>query len=157
MGQGAAMVGRNDVLVANLAQTAAEDFQGETVIIHFERGTYFSLGGCAPAIWAMLQAPMTVDIMLGAIKARGHSLDPAFEAASLEFISQLLEHDLVRPTDASPAAPQLPEVISAADFTKTPAIEAFTDLAELIAMDPVHEVDVLEGWPRRPADERGKH
>ena len=32
-----------------------------------------------------------------------------------------------------------------------PLVEAFEDLQELIAIDPVHEVDPLQGWPRRPA------
>ena len=30
-------------------------------------------------------------------------------------------------------------------------VESFTDLAELIAIDPVHEVDAAAGWPVRPA------
>ncbi len=29
-------------------------------------------------------------------------------------------------------------------------IEAYTDLRELIAIDPVHEVDEGAGWPVRP-------
>jgi hypothetical protein len=30
-------------------------------------------------------------------------------------------------------------------------VEAFEDLQELISIDPVHEVDPMQGWPHRPA------
>ena len=55
------------------------------------------------------------------------------------------------------APPSLPSGLDAALFAKPPTLEVFTDLAELIMMDPVHEVDVLEGWPRRPGEAQAKN
>jgi len=40
-------------------------------------------------------------------------------------------------------------VASGAPFA-TPVVEVFNDLADLIAIDPVHEVDASAGWPMRP-------
>ena len=34
---------------------------------------------------------------------------------------------------------------------QTPVIEVFDDLAELIMIDPLHEVDAERGWPVKPA------
>ena len=33
-------------------------------------------------------------------------------------------------------------------LAEPPNLEIYTDLAELIAMDPVHEIDILTGWPK---------
>ena len=38
----------------------------------------------------------------------------------------------------------------AASFA-VPVLGVFTDLADLIGIDPVHEVDESAGWPVRPA------
>ena len=147
---------RDDIIAANSVSAASEDFGGEAVIIHFDRGTYFSLGGSGPAIWAMVQKPVTVSGMLDAIRSARIAVTPEFEFALGVFVEQLLEHDLVRPAkNAEPSG--LPPGVDAALFTKPPTLEVFTDLAELILMDPVHEVDVLEGWPRRPGEAQAKN
>jgi hypothetical protein len=33
-------------------------------------------------------------------------------------------------------------------------LDVYSDLADLIAMDPVHEIDTLTGWPHRPHPEK---
>jgi hypothetical protein len=147
---------RDDIIAANSVSAASEDFGGEAVIIHFDRGTYFSLGGSAPAIWAMVQKPVTMAGMIDAIRSAKIAVTPEFEFALGVFVEQLLEHDLVRPAkSAEPSS--LPSGVDAALFTNPPTLEVFTDLAELILMDPVHEVDVLEGWPRRPGETPAKN
>ena len=41
-----------------------------------------------------------------------------------------------------------------ASLAEPPSLEIYTDLAELIAMDPVHEIDILTGWPKAPDPKR---
>jgi hypothetical protein len=147
---------RDDIIAANSVSAASEDFGGEAVIIHFDRGTYFSLGGSGPAIWAMVQQPVTMGGMLDTIRSARIAVASEFETALEVFVAQLLEHDLVRPAKNA-APPSLPSGLDVALFTKPPTLEVFTDLAELIMMDPVHEVDVLEGWPRRPGEAQAKN
>jgi hypothetical protein len=142
------MFGRDDVIVANLATTASEDFAGETVIIHFERGTYFSLQGSACAIWSMLQAPTSIAAMTEVVCSTVR-LD--FEATLSAFMAQLAEADLITTSQEVGQMPVL-TMDAAARLAEPPVIEVFSDLAELIALDPVHEVDVLTGWPQRPGD-----
>jgi hypothetical protein len=146
---------RDDIIAANSVSAASEDFGGEAVIIHFDRGTYFSLGGSAPAIWAMVQKPVTMGGMLDAIRSAKITVTPEFELALGVFVEQLLEHDLVRP--AKNAEPSSLPSVDAGLFTKPPTLEVFADLAELILMDPVHQVDVLEGWPRRSGETQTKN
>ena len=100
------MFGRDDVIVANSEATAAENFAGETVVIHFERGTYFSLRGSAGLIWSLLQTPTSIAAV---VKAAGDA--SAIGAESLEeqlteFVAQLSEQGLIKASDAMPAVPR---------------------------------------------------
>jgi hypothetical protein len=147
------MFGRDDVIVANLPVTASENFAGESVVIHFERGTYFSLRGSAGTIWSFMQAPTTIAAIVAAIQAQARPPSTDFEDMLTTFVAKLAEHDLIT---SAPAAAE-PPVISAeaiASLAELPSLEIYTDLSELIAMDPVHESDILTGWPARPPQEK---
>lgn len=137
---------------ADTVATAAEIFDGETVIIHFGRGAYFSLSGAGPAIWALLQRPTSSDAVAAALVAVAGGDPAAVGAATAAFVERLRGEDLV--FDVAEGEEPLPPLDDAlrAGAAAAPGIEVFTDLADLIALDPVHEVEVLAGWPRRPAD-----
>ncbi len=139
------------IIVANLRVTASEDFAGETVILHFDHGTYFSLRGSAGTIWSLLQEPTSVSAIIAVSRALGGSLPSDFEATLSSFVGKLIEHDLVT---GSPG-PEKALVLSAdaiASLAEPPNLEIYTDLSELITMDPVHEIDVLTGWPAPPRE-----
>ncbi len=134
--------------VANLAAVAHEAFEEETVLINFERGTYFSLRQSAPAIWAMLQTPVTPAAIADAL-ASAHGVLPAETPEALAgMLDRLCEEGCVLRTDAGTAATCAP--VAAAGGFALPVIEAFHDLEELIAIDPVHDTHEFIGWPHRP-------
>jgi Coenzyme PQQ synthesis protein D (PqqD) len=131
---------------ANLDRVAAEAFDGETVIVHFEQGTYFSLRGAAVDIWSLLsKSAASVDALVGAFDAASEG-EP-IRAEVERTLAELAESDLV--SEADPAEAMLTAGGRRAAFT-APVVESFTDLKELIALDPVHEVDQAAGWPVRP-------
>jgi Coenzyme PQQ synthesis protein D (PqqD) len=143
------MFGRDDIIAANSPVTASENFAGETVVIHFDRGTYFSLRGSAGTIWSLLQAPTSIAGIVAALDGQTRLPAKDIEAPLTAFVAKLAEHDLI----TSSAGPAEPPVISAegiASFVEPPDLETYSDLAELITMDPVHESDLLTGWPKAP-------
>jgi hypothetical protein len=147
------MFSRDDVIVANLPVTASENFAGEVVVIHFNLGTYCSLRGSAGTIWSFMQTPTTIAAIVAAVEAQAHPPSANFEDMLTTFVAKLAEQDLI--TSASAAAE--PPVISAeaiASLAEPPNLEIYTDLSELIATDPVHEIDVLTGWPTLPSQEK---
>lgn len=124
---------------ANTGMVAAEDFDGETVIINFETGRYFSLCGAAPWIWDQLASGARVADLAARAPA-----DAAREIA--DAVGTLAAEGLVI------AAPHAPGLVAEAPAPwLTPRIEIFSDLAELVALDPVHEVNAMMGWPHRAA------
>ena len=146
------MFGRDHVIVANSEATAAENFAGETVVIHFERGTYFSLRGSAGLIWSLLQTPTSIAAVVKAARD-GSAIGPeSLEIQLTEFVAQLSEQGLIKAS--SEAAVRQLSVESLVSLSEPANLEVFDDLAELITMDPVHEIDTLTGWPHLPQTEQ---
>jgi hypothetical protein len=137
-----------DRYVANLANVAHEGFDEETVLINFDRGTYFSLRGSAPAIWDMLQAPAALDDLLGALAVAHGGLPDDAPASVAAMLDQLCAEGCLLRTDAVAGAP--PTAAAASGAFAPPLVQAFHDLDDLIAIDPVHEANKFQGWPDRP-------
>jgi len=133
-------------LRVNAPLVVAELFETEVVVIHLERGTYYSLTGAACQLWPLLQGGLDAAGVVERLAALGSDWSAA--AGELQaFIEQLLVEALLR-TDAAPAPAQEPPQPQAADY-QPPKLEKFTDMEELIALDPVHDVAASEGWPLR--------
>jgi hypothetical protein len=130
-------------LQVNAPLVVAELFDTEVVVIHLERGTYYSLTGAACRVWPLLGTGLDRD---GIVQRLG-ALGPDWAAAAPElrdFLETLLVEELVREGEETrPAPPLVPEAYQPAGFEK------FTDMEELIALDPVHDVSAAEGWPLR--------
>jgi hypothetical protein len=61
----------------------------------------------------------------------------------LRFVDQLIQEGLITP--AQQATPPLPIDAPAGDYAP-PAFEIFSDMQEILLLDPVHDVDA-SGWP----------
>jgi hypothetical protein len=127
----------------NDPDVVSEDFNGEMVVLNLTNGHYFSLRGIACPIWSLLLAGHTPGAILLSIEARR----PELVQASSQFFERLIELGLVSEQPAALTARPIEELWAG----DPPAMEAFDDLAELVAADPVHDVDEQTGWPiRRP-------
>lgn len=133
--------------IINVAAVASERFDNETVIINFERGTYFSLTGSAPAVWGALAQAVTIDQLKDAlVEASGAPADEV-DAAIRAMVETLLAEGCL--TEVADAGAQPLAIVLDAPYGR-PEVQAFHDLQELIAIDPVHEADAFDGWPHRP-------
>jgi len=135
----------NTILIANAA-LAAEEFEGETVLIDVAQGLYYSLRGSATDVWRAFAGQRNVTDVVDTLCAQLAGADrPSLEQA----VSSMREHALLVPAPEGQAG--TPEKVVAAFVPfATPVVEVFNDLADLIAIDPVHEVDASAGWPMRP-------
>ena len=51
----------------NTESVTSEIFNEDTVVINFLTGTYFSLRGSAPHVWALLQTPTSLEEILASL------------------------------------------------------------------------------------------
>ena len=123
---------------------AAEIFDGEVVLIDIQRAVYFSLRGAASVIWQAFAEPRSRSTVLDTMTKRLKGANRAELQATLERMEQeqlLLPSETCADTDF-----ELATIAYVA-----PQVESFSDLADLIAIDPVHEVDAGAGWPVKPS------
>lgn len=130
----------SESLIIN-SQIAAELFGDEMVLIDIQSGRYFSLRGAAVDVWRLL----------GVSRSRA-SLHEAFVAPDHGELDAALAHMLEEGLLLTAASHTGSESHETRHEYRPPQVEVYSDLAELIALDPVHEVDAERGWPVQQLD-----
>lgn len=123
----------------------SEILDGELVLIDFDSGAYYSGNHVAGAVWQLLQVGTPSEAVGPRIAE--HFADPRAEDDVARLLAFLVETKLVVSAEAPPET--LPFELPPAQSYEDPALERFEDMAELLILDPIHEVEE-EGWPHRP-------
>ena len=130
----------------NEPDVTAEAFEDEVIVINLANGRYHSLRGTGSWLWQALTAGLgrreAIDRLLGAGAA-----DPAAAEQAAAFIDRLAAEELL--VSAPERAGGAPADLRAPGAFLAPLIETFTDMENLLAIDPIHEVD-MQGWPHTP-------
>ncbi len=130
-----------------------QTIEGETVIIHLERGLYYSLDEGGAEIWQALAAGHSPDEVSHRVAARFPAERAEVEAAISALVEHLRTEDLIVPAgdDAANghvADPGPPLDAGVGGTFQKPRVERFDDLQDLLLLDPIHAVDET-GWPDR--------
>jgi len=144
----------------NSPKVAHEIFDDEVVIINFESGNYFSLEKVGVDIWDFLQSGATVSEIIEGVSQRYKSRRAIIESAVNQFLSELQQEEIivadntkeaenVKGTRARAEAGLKAET---SDF-ETPVLKKYSDMQELLLLDPIHEVDD-GGWPIEKPDSK---
>lgn len=129
----------------NARDVIQETVDGEALIIHAPSGTYYSLEGTGEHIWRLLLGGHTPAEIAAAYAAGGDA--PAEMTAAIEdFTRELHGEKLLLPAAEASAPEALAAIVS--PFS-TPVLQKFTDMQELLLVDPIHEIDPHVGWPQR--------
>jgi hypothetical protein len=140
----------------NSPQVISETIQGETIVIHLMTGTYYSLQNTAADAWEGIAASATAGEIAATLANRYDASVEEIEDGVAALVGQLRAEDLiVEMEDADATASSYP-ARDAANGTarlpfQAPRLEKFTDMQDLVLLDPVHEVDP-RGWPHAKAE-----
>jgi coenzyme PQQ synthesis protein D (PqqD) len=125
-----------------------ETIDGEAVIINLESGAYFSAEGASATAWQTIAGGASAADLVAAVGERYQGGEAEIATAVAQFIAQLNQEGLIRPaepTDGAPVASPSPPPAAKPAFTEL-SLRIFTDLQELLLLDPIHDVDEV-GWP----------
>ena len=128
-------------------QVIFEEEDHEVVVVNLLEGTYYYLTGTAAFTWVSLHSGLTVGEVAQAIEI--HTAESDAVSKDIEgFVLRLIELGLVTPlTEVPEQSVPTPDV---RDYLKTdyqiPVIETYSDLQDILLLDPVHDVDE-SGWP----------
>lgn len=123
----------------------SETIDDETIIMHHGSGHYFNCTGSAVLIWSLIEHGAGIRAIAGRLaSAFGLTQEQALDVVG-GFVSTLVEHDLIRPGPANDLAGR-EEVWPVKGAFNEPVLGVHTDLADMLLLDPVHDVDEV-GWP----------
>jgi hypothetical protein len=124
-----------------------ENIDGELILVHMEKGTYFNTDEVGAFIWTMVEGRATATEIVHAVEARYDDVGENIPGAVRRFLARLVDEDLAiedRDTDAPRAA--APPAPARRQAFVVPALQAFRDMQDMLSLDPIHDVEAA-GWP----------
>jgi hypothetical protein len=127
-------------LKPNEPTVISEPMDKELVVINLESGCYYNLNASAAKIWTDLARGATVEAVIESQQANGTDKEEISRTIDA-FCHFLQDENLLIASE--PAAVETE--CGPSDYEK-PEIEKFTDMQEMLLLDPIHEVTEM-GWP----------
>ena len=123
----------------------------EAVIVNLDSGAYYSVSGAGTEIWTVAQHGCTVAEAIQYVAGCYSGSHDDIVTAVTSFVQELHAEGLIgleEPPDANrmTAFYAQPTAAGIRPFV-VPVLEKYTDMAELLLLDPVHEVNGA-GWPK---------
>lgn len=129
-------------------QVVREVFDDEVIIINMESGNYFSLNNTGAYVWTLIEAGYQADGIVGRLCDEFEGADASAVSQVKELLDKLLKEGLIEPgAGPAPALSPVARLAAKAPFEK-PTLAVYTDMQELLLLDPIHDVDET-GWPQR--------
>jgi hypothetical protein len=136
------------------AEVVHDVIDDQVIVVRLDSGMYYSLEGVAALVWTGLARGATLAGVRDALGERypGTDLDSALGV----FVAELEAEGLLAADDAAASgARENPAVVVSrarlpAAF-EAPHLEKYTDMQDLLLIDPIHETDE-RGWPHPVPD-----
>ncbi|AFZ15629.1 hypothetical protein Cri9333_4866 (plasmid) [Crinalium epipsammum PCC 9333] len=142
----------NQVFRVNTPQVVCETIEGEVVIVHLEKGYYYSLLKTGADVWSRIERRIDCYSLIQEMTQAYDGSAKEIATAIDEFLENLQREELII-TDSTMESvntdnntKEIAEITNKPCFEK-PMLEKFTDMEDLLLLDPIHEVDVEAGWP----------
>lgn len=144
----------HDVYRVNSPRVIYENIDGELILVHMEKGAYYTTDEVGAALWDLIESRCTVSEMCEALSSQFDASLEEIEGAIAAFLARLAAEDLVScedpAADRAPARRPLP--IAKRPF-RAPGLQSYQDMQDMLALDPIHDVEAA-GWPvPRPDDD----
>ncbi len=133
-----------------------EIIDGEVVIANLDNGNYYSLENVAAYIWCLLEGSHTEDEVVEGVANRYGVDRKNVEASARSFIGELKKEELISASEAGKAG-DTKEGCAGVEASEEkldfepPLLNKYTDMQDLLLLDPIHEVDET-GWPTTKQD-----
>lgn len=139
----------------NAPRVAHQTLDGETIIIDFGSGSYFSTNHTGAVIWQHIDQNASVNQIIRILSQQHTGSEDAIRHQVEQFLAQLQDEALIAPLDDAPAPSDLAFAIAEPTATaervfQAPSISKYNDMSDLLLLDAIHDVDD-QGWPLKPA------
>jgi hypothetical protein len=131
----------------------SEEIDGEVIIVNLKNGHYYSLTQSATVIWAGIQERATLEQIRDRLLVRYSGDTASIRQGLVELIDALKLEQLITQRSAAEGTSLVDEStereipVGEKEAYLPPMFERFTDMGDLLLLDPVHEVEDEKGWP----------
>ncbi len=147
------MIKTSEKFRINSPKVVHEIIDGEVVIVNLDKGDYYSLVKAGADIWEWLTRGISSSDILEDMVQRYDTSRENIEKTVNDLIEKLQSEELIiiDRTDESKTS-NITNVPTETNSNteklsfETPTLQKYTDMEELLALDPIHEVDEM-GWP----------
>ena len=146
----------------NTGKITHETIDGEVVIINLESGAYYSLDNTAARIWNFIDKGLSKGEIVRELERLFQGDPQEIERAVDRFFNELQQEHLIIPSDTiecryPQGGDENGNIVSNSDKStfEQPILQKYTDMQELLLLDPIHEVDEA-GWPNAKPNPAGK-
>ena len=133
----------------NTPMVTHETIDGEAVIINLDSGNYYSLVDVGSFIWGLIEQGASTSELQSLVSQsyQGNAAD--IDQGVQDLLVQLQQESLIVPVDG-PATFDTQVQPSSNGHEKPsfnpPSLNKYSDMQELLLLDPIHDVDEA-GWP----------
>ena len=131
-------------LFLNESKMFADVSDGIAIVINSLTGIYYGMNQLGTVVFQNLCDGASTEDILAALKALPEAPGDSDEKFSA-FIDSLLSYEIMTSSEEASHPVQIDGSVAAAD-NFTPLCTEYKDVQELLFADPIHEVDVDEGW-----------
>jgi hypothetical protein len=145
----------------NRSKIIFEAFEDETVLINLDSGNYYSFSGSGALIWDLISSGRSIGEVVSQLQQRFPDAAAQIEPSVHDFVRKLVEENLVleqggRDLETITQEQHSPLKKSADLKFEKPCLQKYSDMQDLLLLDPIHEVDEM-GWPNAlPAERNAK-
>ncbi len=135
----------------NRPRIVDETIDGEALIMDMVSGAYYGCDGPSAFAWLAFGGGASADEVGDALASRFPLEADGARDEAARLLASLVGHELLVPRAEEPADDLDTSVAAydgAFDAGGPLSVDAFTDLADLILLDPVHDVTDA-GWPHK--------
>jgi hypothetical protein len=120
-----------------------EIIEGEAIIINSVKGSYYSLAKQATLIIQSLLDGFTLKEIF-----QFNQVDKNIENKITALIEQVLSEDIFIANNIHKNKTQ-PNKLNIIDEAEDLNMETYTDMKEMLELDPIHDADETVGWPKK--------
>ena len=127
-------------------------FGDEVVLVNLETGVYYSLMYSASQVWTRVQNQYTIAEIVSDFEQLYNNSSEEISPAITAFVDNLLKLKLVKTSNLTERILVDTKIGKIKTAFEEPLIETFSDLQDILLLDPVHDVD-QKGWPIKKGDD----